>query len=210
MHGRKTQSAAFGSDRELSTAQAPGDLRIRQFSEKVQFAFRPMSAEHRWKYGQSMIYSARKNAKGTRTDFPVAKWDFLLNQRMRIAIFTVCRRATVENGRLSIIDAYGGLVLRQVPARAEFTIATRMFFSAEEEGEFSGAVRVIDPDGQQLAESAIKLDVPIPAEDATGIYVDSVGAFSLTIRSFGEYQFHFVQKNQEPFVFPLYVSEQKL
>ena len=126
---------------------------------------------------------------------------------MRIAIFTVCRRASVENGRLSIIDAYGGLVVRQAPARAELTVATRMFFSAEEEGEFSGMMRVIDPDGKQLAESPIKLEVPIPEEDATGIYVDSVGAFSLTFRSLGEYQFHFVQEGKEPIIFPLYVSQ---
>jgi hypothetical protein len=127
---------------------------------------------------------------------------------MRIAIFTVCRNATVQNGRLNIFEAYGGLFVPQVPVRAQFTIATRMLFSAEEEGPFSAVLTLIDPDGKEVSQSPIDLNVPIPQDDVTGLYADSIGSFSVMIRSFGEYQFQFVQKGKDSIVFPFYVTKQ--
>ena len=125
---------------------------------------------------------------------------------MRIAIFTVCRSARVENGLLTINDAYGGISVPKVPFRSDFTIATRLYFTAAEKGEFSGFIRMIDPDGRQLAESPIRLNVPIPEQDVTGVYADSIGGFSITFRNLGEFQFHFIQPEKEPFVFPFYVN----
>jgi hypothetical protein len=126
---------------------------------------------------------------------------------MRIVIFSICRKATTNNGALSIDTAFTNLVIMQPPARLGGSIVTRLFFSAAEEGKFVGAMRLIDPDGQEVLKSAIHLDVPASDADGTGVYMDSVGQFEITIRKLGEYQFLIGKDGEEPSVFPFYVAQ---
>jgi hypothetical protein len=126
---------------------------------------------------------------------------------MRIVIFTVCRSASNASGALSIQDAITNISMRNLPGRLQGSIATRLYFSAEEEGKYSGCLRMIDPDGRELFRSPIELDVPISESDVTGVYMDTVGAIEITLRKTGEYQFHIGNPEGELFIFPLYVSQ---
>lgn len=90
--------------------------------------------------------------------------------------------------------------------RARFTIVTRLFFSAQEEGLFSGWIRLIDPDGQEVLRNAFELEAPISEADGTGVYIDSIGGFETTFRTAGEFQFQIGKDGEEPVIFPLYVA----
>lgn len=125
---------------------------------------------------------------------------------MQVIIFTVCKHASVDKGLLSITGGASNLLVPEVPWRVRLVIATRLFFTAEEQGHFVGTFKLIDPDGHEIARAPIEVDVKIHEEDATGVFADSVGELIVTFRTSGEHQFHFEGPNQSPILIPFYVS----
>lgn len=125
---------------------------------------------------------------------------------MRIIIFTVCQSAVARDGLLNITGAFSNLGVPRLPIRVSFTLATRLFFSSDEEGRFSGRLSFNSPDGAKLLDSPIELDVPIFENDGTGIYIDSVGAVHATLTTPGEHQFHFHAPGVDAIIFPFYIA----
>jgi hypothetical protein len=128
------------------------------------------------------------------------------SHEMKVVICTLCQEASNSGGVLNIRNAFGDLVVPRMPFRATIAIATRLFFTATEQGRFFGIARLLDPDGAELARDDIKIDVIVSVPAASGVLADSVGQFSATIRKAGEHQFRLEPHHGEPFVLPVYVS----
>jgi hypothetical protein len=126
---------------------------------------------------------------------------------VRAIIFTVCKQAVIQKGLLSITNAFSNLLVQDVPATNRFMIATRLFFSLEERGRFSGLFRLIDPDACEIARSPMEFDIVISESDVTGVFVDAVGEMAVTFKTTGEHQFHLESQGQLPIVIPFYVSK---
>ena len=125
---------------------------------------------------------------------------------MKVVIFTLCQHASVDNGALTVSNAFSNLLLPHLPFKARFEVAIRLFFTGSEQGNFQGVVRLFDPDSQEVARWQIKFDVSISDLDVTGVFADSVGVLIFTFKTAGEFQFHLEDPSGSIFQIPLYVN----
>jgi hypothetical protein len=125
---------------------------------------------------------------------------------VQVIIFTACKHASKNNRLLSITNAFANLLFEKLPAGQRFSIASRLFFNAAEEGRFVGNFRLVDPDGAEVTRSVMEFDVKIHDSDTTGVFVDAIGELAVNFRTAGEYHFMLEASNQEPIVIPFYVA----
>jgi hypothetical protein len=73
---------------------------------------------------------------------------------MEIQVATLCDSAADYNGKLCVLGAFDTIVAPDTPAvHPQCSVALRVVFRKEEEGEHEMSVRIIDEDGQLIVPS---------------------------------------------------------
>jgi hypothetical protein len=120
----------------------------------------------------------------------------------------LCDAATESGGKVYALGiGIDRLQVQDVPARhGRMTLATRLRFGADEAGQRSFAIRLVDADGQAVVPDVIgqmSVAIPPPATHATAnLLIDLVGA---EFRSYGPHEVTLTVDGEDAVTLPLEV-----
>jgi len=96
----------------------------------------------------------KKACQFTRTLYPDA--------RMNIQVVVLCDAATDDNGKLNLLGAFDTIYTQQLPAvHPQCSIALRVTFGHEDEGEHKLRLNFVDADGRSIMPG---IDIPVKVE----------------------------------------------
>jgi hypothetical protein len=83
----------------------------------------------------------------------------LLSGKMNIQVAVLCDAATDDNGKLNLLGAFDTIYTQQLPAvHPQCSVALRVTFGHEDEGERKLSLRFVDADGRSVMPP---IDVPV-------------------------------------------------
>ncbi len=128
---------------------------------------------------------------------------------MNIQVAVLCDAATDDNGKLNLLGAFDTIYTQQLPAvHPQCSIALRVTFSHEEEGEHQLRLHFVDADGGSIMPS---IDIPVQvvlAEDSHfGTRNFIVNIQQLKFENPGLYSIDIALNDHPPASIPLLVKQ---
>lgn len=119
---------------------------------------------------------------------------------MNIQVAVLCDAATDDNGKLNLLGAFDTIYTQQLPAvHPQCSIALRVTFTPEDEGQHTLRVNFVDADGRSIMpgiDIPVKVSLPEDSHFGTRNFIvniqqlkfDAPGLFSIDLRLDGRSQ----------------------
>jgi len=128
---------------------------------------------------------------------------------MNIQVAVLCDAATDENGKLNLLGAFDLIYTQQLPAvRPQCSIALRVTFDQEEEGDHKLRLNFVDADGQPVMPNVVEIPIKVvlPADSHFGTRNFIVNIQQLKLPSPGLYSVDVLLDDKAQASIPLLVK----
>src|SRR5262245_38258294 len=128
---------------------------------------------------------------------------------MNIQVAVLCDAATEENGKLNLLGAFDLIYTQSLPAvRPQCSIALRVTFGQEEEGDHRLRLNFVDADGRPIMPTIVEIPVRVvmPADSHFGTRNFIVNIQQLKLETPGLYSVDILLDDQPQASIPLLVK----
>jgi hypothetical protein len=127
---------------------------------------------------------------------------------MNIQVAVLCDAATDDNGKLNLLGAFDTIYTQQLPAvHPQCSIALRVTFGHEDEGEHQLRLNFVDADGRSIMPSIdIPVQVVLPGDSHFGTRNFIVNIQQLKFEAPGLYSIDLMLDNRSQGSIPLLVK----
>ena len=128
---------------------------------------------------------------------------------MNIQVAVLCDAATDDNGKLNLLGAFDLIYTQQLPAvRPQCSIALRVTFGQEEEGDHKLRLNFVDADGQPVMPNVVEIPIKVllPADSHFGTRNFIVNIQQLKLPSPGLYSVDVLLDDKAQASIPLLVK----
>jgi len=128
---------------------------------------------------------------------------------MNIQVAVLCDAATDENGKLNLLGAFDLIYTQTLPAvRPQCSIALRVTFGQEEEGDHRLRLNFVDADGKPIMPTIVEIPVRVvmPADSHFGTRNFIVNIQQLKLETPGLYSVDILLDDQPQASIPLLVK----
>jgi hypothetical protein len=126
---------------------------------------------------------------------------------MTLEIFALCDAATVSGGKLNLLGAFDSVYAAQAPVvHASCTIALRVRFTRNEEGDHRMRLNVVDADGQNIVPTLDgSVGVKFGSDEESAVANVLINLQQLKFDRFGAYSVNLALDGRHEASLPLFV-----
>jgi len=128
---------------------------------------------------------------------------------MDIEAFLLCKCATDERGKLSVLGAFDTITAKKLPiVLPAISVALRIRFSSVEEGEHHARIKVIDEDGRNAgADVTATANVQMPQGQDSSVSNLILYLQRFKLERFGRYRIDLAIDGHQEATLPLFVRQ---